>query len=214
MPELYVAGSAAARLTGLTAPTRRRPPSRQGARGGYARRASREARAATRPPTCARRLGLGLGLVRVRVGAKGLGLGLGLRNRGHPPARGRRDGGAQEGERHPLVLPACVHHKWPAHPAPAATVEDAAASATSASASAANFSSPAAAATATVFATATATATSTATTTATATATAAVEHLGRGSRIEREAAQRVMCGVVAECALRLRTGAPPPGTAG
>ena len=52
VPEAQVAGSAADGRTDVSSPRSRRPPSRQGARGGCARRASREARAATRRPTC------------------------------------------------------------------------------------------------------------------------------------------------------------------
>ena len=56
VPEAQAAGSAADGRTDVSSPRSRRPPSRQGARGGCARRASREARAATRRPTCTRRL--------------------------------------------------------------------------------------------------------------------------------------------------------------
>ena len=142
---------------------------------------------------------LGLGWIRVRVRVRV------TNTRPHTPARGWRDGGAQKGERHPLVLAACVHHKRPAHPAPtaAATVEDAAPSAAPA-ATAASATASATSATATAAATAAAVA-----------ATAAVESLGRGARIDREAgAQWVMRGVVAERALCLRADAPLPGTAG
>ena len=142
---------------------------------------------------------LGLGWIRVRVRVRV------TNTRPHTPARGWRDGGAQKGERHPLVLAACMHHKRPAHPAPtaAATVEDAAPSAAPA-ATAASATASATSATATAAATAAAVA-----------ATAAVESLGRGARIDREAgAQWVMRGVVAERALCLRADAPLPGTAG
>ena len=157
---------------------------------------------------------LGLGWIRVRVRVRV------TNTRPHTPARGWRDGGAQKGERHPLVLAACMHHKRPAHPAPtaAATVEDAAPSAAPA-ATAASATASATSATATAAATAAAVAAAAAAAVAAAAAavaaTAAVESLGRGARIDREAgAQWVMRGVVAERALCLRADAPLPGTAG